>query len=123
MEEEHKYRVSAGSRKAMTSPPLKPPNQPLSKSETCVFGARAADVCSHDGAALGSLFAERGGQELRLAGQVKEAFGESARRGLLHGRLLFVEARVRCRAEHAVDAFFRRERGTFQVQLRSDLFC
>lgn len=39
MEEEHKYRESAGSRKAMTSPPLKPLNQPLSKSETCVFGA------------------------------------------------------------------------------------
>lgn len=90
----------------MTSPPLKPPNRPFSKSEKCVVGARAADVGSHDGAALGSLFAERRSQELRLAGQVKYSFGESACWALLHRWLQFVEARECCRAEHAVDALF-----------------
>lgn len=45
---------------------------------------------SHDGTALGSLLAEGGGQELSLAGQMEEAFGEPASGALLYGRLQFV---------------------------------
>lgn len=96
-EEQHKCREREGSSKVMTSPSLKPPQPTLAKSRNaflflelgwCTWG-------SHDGTALGSLLAEGGGQELCLAGQVKEAFGEPAGGALLYGGLQFVEARKR----------------------------
>lgn len=77
----------------MTSPPLKPPQTTLSKSENMFFQELVQRTCSsHDGTALGSLLAEGGGQELCFARQVKEAFGQSTSWTLLYGGLQFVEA-------------------------------
>lgn len=75
----------------MPSPLLKAPNQPSHRAQMWI----AANVGSHDRAALGSLLAEAGTQKLRLAGQVKEAFRESSSWTLLNGWLQFVETHER----------------------------
>lgn len=59
---------------------------------------------SHDGAALGLVLAEGGGEQRRLAGQVQEPLGEAADRAGFIGRLEFVHAGHRRSTENAVDA-------------------
>lgn len=72
----------------MTSPSLQtPPNQPSRRAKMRFLELEWRTWGSHDATALGSLLAEGGGQELCLAGQVKEAFREPAGGALLYGGL------------------------------------
>lgn len=76
---------------------------------------------SHDGAALGLLLLEGGGEQIRLAGQVEKSFGEAAGGAGLWEGLQLVDAGHRCGAEHTVDAFLRGERRALQVSLCTQL--
>lgn len=76
---------------------------------------------SHDRAALGLLLLEGGGEQVGLAGQVEESFGEAAGGARLWERLQLVDAGHRRGAEHAVDAFLRGERRALHVGLGSQL--
>lgn len=65
---------------------------------------------SHDRAALGLLLLEGGGEQIRLAGEVEESFGEAAGGAGLRERLQLVDAGQGGGAENAVDALLRGER-------------
>ena len=65
---------------------------------------------SHDRAALGLLLLEGGGDQIRLAGQVEESFGEATGGAGLWEGLQLVDAGHGRGAKHAVDAFLRGER-------------
>lgn len=60
--------------------------------------------CSHDVAAPGFVLAERGGEQLRLAGEVQEPLGEAAVGAGFAGGLEFVHTRQSRGTEDAVDA-------------------
>lgn len=75
----------------------------------------------HNGATLGLVLAECGGEQLCLAGKVQESLGEAAHgAGLVRG-LHFADAGLSRRTEDAVDALLRREGGALQVGLGSEL--
>lgn len=76
---------------------------------------------SHDRAALGLLLLEGGGEQIWLAGQVEESFGEAAGGAGLRERLQLVDAGHGCGAKHAMDAFLRGERWALQVSLCTQL--
>lgn len=67
------------------------------------FAARSLQ-CSHDGAALGLVLAEGGGEELCLVGQMEESLRETADRAGFIGRLKFVHAGQSCATENTVYA-------------------
>ena len=76
---------------------------------------------SHDGAALGLLLLEVGGEQVGLAGEVEQSLGEASGGAGLGQGLQLVDAGQRRRAEHAVDALLRGEGGALQVGLRTQL--
>lgn len=80
-------------------------SQPLLSPKLPFYWSVSAHEESHDGAALGPLFAEGGAQELSLAGQVQQALGEPPARAGFVRLLELVEASKCRRTKHAVDAF------------------
>lgn len=64
---------------------------------------------SHHRAALGLFLLEGGGEQVRLAGQVEESFGEAAGGAGLWEGLQLVDAGHRCGTKYAVNAFLRGE--------------
>lgn len=76
---------------------------------------------SHDGATLGLVLAEGGGEQLCLAGQMEESLGEAADRTGFIGRLGFVHAGQSRSTENTVDALLGCEGWALQVSLCSKL--
>lgn len=82
------------------------PAEPDTVQFTCpwfLFCARSLQH-SHDGAALGLVLAEGGGEELCLAGQMEESLRETADRAGFIGRLEFVHAGQSCGTKNTVYA-------------------
>lgn len=88
-----------------THPPS--PDQSAGNGVAFVMGGEV--LHSHYGATLGFLLLEGGGDELGLAGQVQQAFGQPTGRAGLGKWLQLVNASQRSCAEHAVDALLRGE--------------
>lgn len=76
---------------------------------------------SHDRAGLGLLLLEGAGQQLGATGEVQQTLGETPVGPGFVEWLKLVDARQRRGAEHAVDAFLRREGRTLQIGLGSKL--
>jgi len=101
-----------------TPPSPRPKRQGLGVAcEDCNPGG----LHSHDRAALGLLLLEGGREQIRLAGQVEQSFGQAAGGAWLGEGLQLVDAGHRCGAEHAVDAFLRGERWALQVSFHAQL--
>lgn len=103
--------------------PTPPSPRPKAARGTGVVGRMDGDLRlhSHDRAALGLLFLEGGGEQVRLAGQVQQSLGEAAGGAALGQRLQLVDAGHGGGAEHAVDALLRGERRALQVGLSAQL--
>lgn len=84
--------------------PWSPSEGSIVCSSLLSFSFPPSHRCSHDGAALGFLFAERGGEHLRLAGEEQESLGEAAVRAGFIGRLEFAHACQSSSTENTVDA-------------------
>lgn len=79
------------------------------RREWCSFLGGRRNLHSHYGATLSFLLLEGGGEELGLAGQVEQAFGQPTSGAGLGQRLEFVDAGQRRCTKHAVDAFLGSE--------------